>query len=96
MARTAKQAAALRKAQLASAKKRRKNRNGKIDKKIDRVAGRGVRKVQKHAKTVVRNSRQNPDGSATTNRKGYRSYKKINKTRVKTNRKIARLQAKKR
>ena len=91
---TARRKAALKKAQLASARKRR--RNGRIDRKISRVKSRTKRKTARHHAQFRRNSFMDSNGAIFTNVHGIRAYQKNVKTTSKSKRKVSKLRSKKR
>ena len=93
---TAKRKAALRKAQLASARKRRRNR--RIDKKISRVQRRTNKRTAKHSKKFYQSGvyTHSQEGGVYVTKKGAKAYNKSVKSYNKGSRKISRLKAKKR
>lgn len=72
-------------------------RNARIDKKISKVKSKSYKKAVKRGNKVLRNTYTNADGSAIyMNARGVRHYQKGAKAAVKTQKKIKKLQAKKR
>lgn len=98
--------AALKRAQIASARKRRgtgrpkakptKRGATRIDRKISRVQTRGKKRATRQGKKVINNIYTNADRSEIyTNRKGVKAYQKGVKINAKTDAKVAKLKAKK-
>lgn len=93
--RTAAQKAALKKAQAASARKRRKSPGARIDRKIKRVNGRADRRIKRKARTVRRNVATDGSGGLYVNRKGAKALTKGRRIHNRRNKKVARLTKKK-
>lgn len=92
---TARRRAALKKAQLASARKRRKGR--RINKKISRVESRRKKRVTKYANIAQANAyTHSTRGGLYLNGRGVKAFNKGQKINAKAQRKTARLKAKKR
>lgn len=93
---TARRKAALKKAQLASARKRR--RNGRIDRKISRVQRRTNKKTSKYAKKFANSGvyTHSTQGGVYVTAKAAKAYNKGVKAHNKGVRKVNKLKSKKR
>lgn len=92
---TARRRAALKKAQLASARKRRKNK--RIDRRVKRVRNRTNKRVRKQASIAERNAfTHSTQGGLYFNKRGVKAMRKGAKTHLRGQAKIKRLKSKKR